>query len=81
MKARWGLFAAVPALWPAWAGACESCRNMLSDDPSALGFSKGIYFSIVVMFAVLITLVAVFVRFIVKEARRDAAADSQGSGS
>jgi hypothetical protein len=74
VKARLGLLAAVSVLWPAWAAACESCRDALADDPAALGFSKGIYASIVVMLGVTFTLVAVLVRFIVKEARR---ADAQ----
>lgn len=81
VKARLGLsIVALSALWPAWAGACESCRDALADDPGALGFSKGIYASIVVMLGVTFTLVAVLVRFIVKEARR-ADAEREQSGS
>ncbi|HTA16947.1 MAG TPA: hypothetical protein VK786_04305 [bacterium] len=80
MEARLGFAAALSALWPAWAGACESCSNALATDPGALGFSKGIYASIVVMLGVTFTLVAVLVRFIVKEARR-ADAERERSGS
>ena len=64
-------FLAALVLWPAWAPACESCRNALADDPAALGFSKGIYASIVVLLGVVFTLLAFFIRYIVKEARRE----------
>ena len=75
------LAAALAPLWPALAGACESCRDALADDPSAMGFSKGVYFSIIVMLGVVATLVALLVGFIVREARRSDAAGKQGSGS
>lgn len=74
MKARLWLPVVLLALLPSLALACESCRDALATDPNALGFSKGIYVSIVVMLGVVFTLVAVFVRFVVMEARRDAAA-------
>jgi heme/copper-type cytochrome/quinol oxidase subunit 2 len=78
--ARLGLPVLLLAFLPSFAGACESCRDALATDPNALGFSKGIYASIVVMLAVVFTLVAVFVRFVVREARRDAAAGQDGPG-
>ncbi|HTB23350.1 MAG TPA: hypothetical protein VK914_11675 [bacterium] len=82
MKAPRILFAAALApFWPALAGACESCSNALADDPTALGFSKGVYFSIIVMLGVVAGLVALLVGFIVKDARRSDAAGKQGSGS
>ena len=63
--------AALAALWPSWAGACEACRNMLAEDPEAAGFSKGIYLSIVVMLGMVFAVAALFIWAIVKEARRN----------
>ncbi len=62
--------AAVAAFAPAALGACPSCADALAHDPAGLGFARGVYYSIVVLFAVLGTLVTVLVRAVLKEARR-----------
>jgi hypothetical protein len=60
------LLSALPAL----VLACPTCSDALGENPETKGFSLGIYYSIVLMFGVLFTLVGVVVYKIVQEARR-----------
>lgn len=66
-------------LLPRLALACATCKDALGQNPETLGFAKGIYYSIILMFSVLFGIVGFIIYKIVQEARRepDAPAPSQ----
>jgi magnesium-transporting ATPase (P-type) len=70
--ARLTLLTALALALPALALACPACKNALADDPSAQGFARGIYLSILLMLGVLLSLVGFFIWKLVRMARDEA---------
>jgi hypothetical protein len=63
---------------PALVLACPTCKDALGENPETKGFALGIYYSILLMFGVLFSVVGLIIYKIVQEARRQPVAPESG---
>ena len=64
---------------PALALACPTCSDALGENPETKGFALGIFYSILLMFGVLFSLVGFIIYKVVQEARREPAEKAAGA--